>query len=112
MFGQIQAEWQDENFLRSTQSLWRRELFAHWSTVNYRESFGLHASSGILFNHESPLRGIEFVTRKVTDGVARVKLGQTRNCGRNIDAKRDWGYAATMSMQCGGCCSRASPTTS
>ena len=51
------------------------KLYAHWMTVNYRESFGLHASSGILFNHESPLRGIEFVTRKVTDGVARIKLG-------------------------------------
>ena len=67
---------------------------AHWMTVNYRESFGLHASSGILFNHESPLRGIEFVTRKVTDGVARIKLG-LRNELRlgNIDAKRDWGHS-------------------
>ena len=51
------------------------KLYAHWMTVNYRESFGMHATSGILFNHESPLRGIEFVTRKVTDGVARIKLG-------------------------------------
>jgi GDPmannose 4,6-dehydratase len=64
-------------------------------TVNYRESFGLHASSGILFNHESPLRGIEFVTRKVTDAVARIKHGQQKELRLgNIDAKRDWGYAA------------------
>src|SRR5262249_56555315 len=63
-------------------------------TVNYRESFGLHASSGILFNHESPLRGIEFVTRKITDGAARIKLGvqKTLSLG-NLDAKRDWGHA-------------------
>jgi GDPmannose 4,6-dehydratase len=71
------------------------KLYAHWMTVNYRESFGMHASSGILFNHESPLRGIEFVTRKVTDAVARIKLGQqTQLRLGNIDAKRDWGYAA------------------
>ena len=64
-------------------------------TVNYRESFGLHASSGILFNHESPLRGIEFVTRKVTDGVARIKLGLQKQAALgNIDAKRDWGHAS------------------
>ena len=70
------------------------KLYAHWMTVNYRESFGLHASSGILFNHESPLRGIEFVTRKITDGVARIKLGlaSTLPLG-NLDAKRDWGHA-------------------
>jgi GDPmannose 4,6-dehydratase len=70
------------------------KLYGHWITVNYRESFGLHASSGILFNHESPLRGIEFVTRKVTDAVARIKLGkQTELRLGNIDAKRDWGFA-------------------
>jgi GDPmannose 4,6-dehydratase len=70
------------------------KLYAHWMTVNYRESFGLHASSGILFNHESPLRGIEFVTRKVTDGVARIKLGMAKDLRLgNIDAKRDWGHA-------------------
>jgi GDPmannose 4,6-dehydratase len=70
------------------------KLFAHWSTVNYRESFGIHASSGILFNHESPLRGLEFVTRKVTDGVARIELGKARELRLgNVDAKRDWGYA-------------------
>ena len=63
-------------------------------TVNYRESFGLHASSGILFNHESPLRGIEFVTRKITDGVARIKLGLADKLTLgNLDARRDWGHA-------------------
>ena len=63
-------------------------------TVNYRESFGLHASSGILFNHESPLRGIEFVTRKVTDGVARIKLGLADSLSLgNLSATRDWGHA-------------------
>ena len=70
------------------------KLYAHWMTVNYRESFGLHASSGILFNHESPLRGIEFVTRKITDGVARIKYGlQDKLALGNLDAKRDWGHA-------------------
>jgi GDPmannose 4,6-dehydratase len=70
------------------------KLYAHWSTVNYRESFGLHASSGILFNHESPLRGIEFVTRKVTDGAARIRLGQTKTLELgNLEASRDWGHA-------------------
>jgi GDPmannose 4,6-dehydratase len=70
------------------------KLYAHWMTVNYRESFGLHASSGILFNHESPLRGIEFVTRKVTDGVARCKLGLAKELSLgNLEAKRDWGHA-------------------
>jgi GDPmannose 4,6-dehydratase len=70
------------------------KLYAHWMTVNYRESFGLHASSGILFNHESPLRGIEFVTRKVTDGVARIKLGMAKELKLgNLDATRDWGHA-------------------
>lgn len=70
------------------------KIFGHWITVNYRESFGLHASSGILFNHESPLRGIEFVTRKVTDGVARIKLGLAHHLPMgNLEAKRDWGHA-------------------
>jgi GDPmannose 4,6-dehydratase len=70
------------------------KLYAHWMTVNYRESFGIHASSGLLFNHESPLRGIEFVTRKITDGVARIKLGQQKTLALgNLDAKRDWGHA-------------------
>ena len=95
MFGLIQAQMQDERtpfYPRSPYGL--AKLMAHWATVNYRESFGLHASSGILFNHESPLRGIEFVTRKVTDAVARIKLGQARELRLgNIDARRDWGYA-------------------
>jgi GDPmannose 4,6-dehydratase len=70
------------------------KLFAHWMTVNYRESYGIYGSSGILFNHESPLRGREFVTRKITDAVARIKLGKldALELG-NIDAKRDWGFA-------------------
>jgi len=95
MFGLIQAERQDETtpfYPRSPYGV--AKLFAHWSTINYRESFGLHASSGILFNHESPLRGIEFVTRKVADGVARIKLGKAKELRLgNIDAKRDWGFA-------------------
>jgi GDPmannose 4,6-dehydratase len=70
------------------------KLYGHWITVNYRESFKLHASSGILFNHESPLRGIEFVTRKVTDAVARIKQGKQSELRLgNLDAQRDWGYA-------------------
>ena len=70
------------------------KLYAHWMTVNYRESYGIFGSSGILFNHESPLRGREFVTRKITDSVAKIKLGQLDwvELG-NIDAKRDWGFA-------------------
>ena len=95
MFGLIQAEMQDEKtpfYPRSPYGV--AKLMAHWATVNYRESFNLHASSGILFNHESPLRGIEFVTRKVTDAVARIKLGLQKELRLgNIDAKRDWGFA-------------------
>lgn len=95
MFGLIQAEMQDERtpfYPRSPYGC--AKLMAHWATVNYRESFGMHASSGILFNHESPLRGIEFVTRKVTDAVARIKLGLQHELRLgNIDAKRDWGFA-------------------
>jgi len=95
MFGLIQRERQDESTPFHPRSPYGvAKLFAHWTTVNYRESFGLHASSGILFNHESPLRGIEFVTRKVTDAVARIKLGKQRELRLgNIDAKRDWGFA-------------------
>jgi GDPmannose 4,6-dehydratase len=95
MFGKTQAECQNEHtpfYPRSPYAA--AKLYAHWMTVNYRESFGLHASSGILFNHESPLRGIEFVTRKITDGVARVKLGLTTQLKLgNLDARRDWGHA-------------------
>ncbi len=95
MFGLIQRERQDESTPFHPRSPYGvAKLFAHWTTVNYRESFGLHASSGILFNHESPLRGIEFVTRKVTDAVARIKLGKQRELRLgNIDTKRDWGFA-------------------
>jgi len=70
------------------------KVYGHWITVNYRESFGLHAVSGILFNHESPRRGLEFVTRKVTDGVARIKLGLAAELRLGtLDARRDWGFA-------------------
>jgi GDPmannose 4,6-dehydratase len=95
MFGMAQAPQQDERtpfYPRSPYAA--AKLFAHWMTVNYRESFGLHASSGILFNHESPLRGIEFVTRRITDGVARIKLGLAQQLSLgNLEAKRDWGHA-------------------
>jgi GDPmannose 4,6-dehydratase len=70
------------------------KVYGHWITVNYRESYQLYAVSGILFNHESPRRGIEFVTRKVTDGVARIKLGLSKQLKLgNLDARRDWGFA-------------------
>ena len=95
MYGKIQETHQTEKtpfYPRSPYAV--AKLYGHWITVNYRESFGMHASSGILFNHESPLRGIEFVTRKVTDGVARIKLGLADKLALgNIDAKRDWGHA-------------------
>jgi GDPmannose 4,6-dehydratase len=70
------------------------KLFAHWATVNYREAYGVFASSGILFNHESPLRGMEFVTRKIAHSIARIRLG-LQECMElgNLDALRDWGYA-------------------
>jgi GDPmannose 4,6-dehydratase len=94
MFGLIQEPIQSEKtpfYPRSPYAA--AKLYAHWMTVNYRESFGLHASSGILFNHESPLRGIEFVTRKITDGVARIKLGlKDKLALGNLDARRDWGH--------------------
>ena len=70
------------------------KVYGHWITVNYRESYDLFAVSGILFNHESPRRGIEFVTRKVTDGAARIKLGLAKELRMgNLDARRDWGFA-------------------
>ena len=95
MFGKVQAIPQREDtpfYPRSPYGV--AKLFAHWMTVNYRESYDIFATSGILFNHESPLRGREFVTRKITDAVARIKLGKldVLELG-NIDAKRDWGYA-------------------
>lgn len=96
MFGKVQAVPQAEDtpfYPRSPYGV--AKLFAHWSTINYRESYGIFGASGILFNHESPLRGKEFVTRKITDAVARIKLGlqDVLELG-NLDAKRDWGYAA------------------
>ena len=95
MFGLIQEPMQSETtpfYPRSPYGV--AKLYGHWMTVNYRESFSLHASSGILFNHESPLRGIEFVTRKVTDAVARIRHGQQKELRLgNIDAQRDWGFA-------------------
>ena len=95
MFGKVRQPVQDEStpfYPRSPYAV--AKLYAHWLTVNYRESFGLHASSGILFNHESPLRGLEFVTRKVTHAVARIKHGRQKELRLgNIDARRDWGFA-------------------
>ena len=95
MYGLIQEPIQSEQTKFYPRSPYAAaKLYGHWITVNYRESFGLHASSGILFNHESPLRGIEFVTRKITNGVARIKMGmQTSLALGNLDAKRDWGHA-------------------
>ena len=96
MFGKVQTTPQTEQtpfYPRSPYSV--AKLMGHWMTVNYRESYDMHASSGILFNHESPLRGLEFVTRKITRAVASIKLGlqETVRLG-NLEAKRDWGYAA------------------
>jgi GDPmannose 4,6-dehydratase len=95
MFGKVQTVPQDERtpfYPRSPYGF--AKLYAHWATVNYRESYGMHATSGILFNHESPLRGIEFVTRKITYGLAEVKHGR-REVLRlgNLEAQRDWGFA-------------------
>ena len=94
MFGKVQEIPQTE-LTRFTQDHHMvAKLFAHWMTVNYRESYGIFASSGILFNHESPLRGIEFVTRKITDAVAKyhLELQDVLELG-NLNASRDWGYA-------------------
>lgn len=95
MFGKVQAIPQDEStpfYPRSPYGI--AKLYAHWMTINYRESYDIFASSGILFNHESPLRGREFLTRKVSDSVAKIKLGKldVLELG-NLDAKRDWGFA-------------------
>ncbi len=95
MFGKVQAIPQKEStpfYPRSPYGI--AKIYAHWMTVNYRESYDIFASSGILFNHESPLRGLEFVTRKITDGVAKIKLGKLNHITLgNIDSKRDWGFA-------------------
>jgi GDPmannose 4,6-dehydratase len=95
MFGKVQAIPQIEStpfYPRSPYGV--AKLYAHWMTINYRESYDIFASSGILFNHESPLRGLEFVTRKITDSIAKIKLGKLDllELG-NMDAKRDWGFA-------------------
>jgi GDPmannose 4,6-dehydratase len=95
MFGKVQAVPQREDtpfYPRSPYGV--AKLYAHWMTVNYRESYGIFGASGILFNHESPLRGLEFVTRKITDGMAKIRLGKMKTLELgNLDAKRDWGYA-------------------
>ena len=95
MFGKVQAIPQCEStpfYPRSPYSA--AKLYGHWMTVNYREAYGMFACSGILFNHESPLRGIEFVTRKITDAVAQIKAGRLDRLSLgNLDAKRDWGFA-------------------
>jgi len=95
MFGKAQQVPQSETtpfYPRSPYAV--AKLYAHWMTVNYRESYGLHATSGILFNHESPLRGREFVTRKITHGLARVRAGELPRLDLgNLDAQRDWGFA-------------------
>jgi GDPmannose 4,6-dehydratase len=95
MFGKVQAVPQNEDtplYPRSPYGV--AKVYGHWATINYRESYGIFAVSGILFNHESPRRGLEFVTRKVTDAVARIKLGMATELRLgNLDARRDWGYA-------------------
>jgi GDPmannose 4,6-dehydratase len=95
MFGRVRAIPQSEDtefYPRSPYGV--AKVYGHWITVNYRESYQLHASSGILFNHESPRRGLEFVTRKVTHGVARIKEGLDKQISLgNLDAQRDWGFA-------------------
>ena len=96
MFGKVQTVPQNEStpfYPRSPYGV--AKVYGHWITINYRESYNLHASSGILFNHESPRRGLEFVTRKVTHGVAKIKMGLAKELRLgNLDAQRDWGYAA------------------
>lgn len=95
MFGKVRATPQNEETPFHPRSPYGvAKAYGHYITVNYRESYGLHCSAGILFNHESPRRGLEFVTRKVSDGVARIKLGLARSLPMgNLDAKRDWGFA-------------------
>ncbi len=95
MFGKVDRSPQNEQTPFHPRSPYGvAKVYGHWITVNYRESYGLHAVSGILFNHESPRRGMEFVTRKVTDGVARIALGLATELRLgNLDARRDWGFA-------------------
>ena len=113
MYGKVQAVPQTE-----TTPFWPRspyavaKVYAYWATVNYRESYGMHATNGILFNHESPRRGETFVTRKITRAVARIKLGLQKELYLgNLDAKRDWGYAKEYVEACGGCSSNPRATT-
>ena len=98
MFGKVREVPQNETtpfYPRSPYGV--AKVYGHWITVNYRESYDLFAASGILFNHESPRRGREFVTRKITDGVARIKLGLARELRLgNLDARRDWGFARRL----------------
>lgn len=95
MFGKVREVPQNEDTPFHPRSPYGvAKVYGHWITVNYRESYGLYACSGILFNHESPRRGKEFVTRKITDGVARIKLGLAKELRLgNLDAERDWGFA-------------------
>ncbi len=96
MFGKVNEQPQDENTPFHPRSPYGvAKVYGHWITVNYRESYGLHTTSGILFNHESPRRGMEFVTRKISHGVAQIKLGHASELRLgNLDAQRDWGFAA------------------
>jgi GDPmannose 4,6-dehydratase len=100
MFGKVRQVPQTEEtpfYPRSPYGV--AKVYGHFITINYRESYNIHASSGILFNHESPRRGLEFVTRKITDGVARIKLGLTDKLYLgNLDAERDWGFAGDYVM--------------
>ena len=110
MYGLVQATPQSETtpfYPRSPYAV--AKLYAHWMTINYRESYGIFASCGILFNHESPLRGLDFVTRKITDGVARIALGDQAPIRLgNLNAERDWAMRRNMWRACGRCCKRSS----
>lgn len=100
LFGSAPAPQNEQTFLHPRSPYGVSKLFAHWTTINYRESYGIFAVCGILFNHESPRRGIEFLTRKVTDGVARIKFGLQKELRLGIlGALRDWGHAADY-MEC------------
>ena len=112
MFGMVEESPQNEKtrfYPRSPYGI--AKLYGHWMTVNYRESYDMFACSGILFNHESPRRGIEFVTRKVSYGVARIKLGlQDKLKMGNLEAERDWGFTGRLRAgPCGSCCNRNKP---
>ena len=114
MFGKVRETPQNEStpfYPRSPYGV--AKVYGHFITVNYRESYGMYCVSGILFNHESPRRGREFVTRKVTDAVARIKLGLQKELRiGNLEARRDWGFSGDYVRGCGRCCSRTNPRTS